>query len=400
MGRRGPPHWRELKRGCRGRPPPAGVRGVPEKPFFFFFSLFAEGKKREKEEMFKGRPLEHRLNKGEKMYTHDINSAENITKSPATFVIPFYGDQERATKYLGETIESILAQSDQNFQIVIVDDASPKQADQEYLRNLEKTSPKITVLRQKVNRGQGICRNVAIEWAWKRHSPIILFNDADDISSRERLKVVRETFLEFPTVDVVYSNFKIIDEFGNLVPDNEIGPSILEIIEANDTNPVEGYNAWIKIGTVTGFACLPSSTAVRTSIAYACPSPEERVSEDSYLWLHIAAEGGELKYVKSIPSLYRIPTDKRDSTHRVRIGKTFYREKARVDTNGFLKAIDVALKKNTISPDEVNGLKAKFFRRLAETLEKEKELDLVEKYLKEAELCEAHEAEEAKHQIK
>lgn len=319
-----------------------------------------------------------------------LNSAESIAKQPATFVIPFYGDQERAAQYLGATIDSIFAQVDENWQLVIVDDASPKKSDQEYLQQLVERSSKITVLRQEVNRGQGICRNVGIEWAWKRNSPIILFNDADDISSPERLKVSRQTLLDFPTVDVVYSNFKIIDEFGKLVPDEEIAADILEIIEANDINPVEGYNAWIQIGTVTGFACLPSSTAVRTSIAYECPSPDERVSEDSYLWFYIAAKGNEFKYVKSIPSLYRIPTDKRDSTHRVRIGnRTFYREKARVDTNGFLKAIDIALEKKAISPDDVDDLKSKFYRRLAETLMKEKELEIAEQLLQKAALCEA-----------
>ena len=200
---------------------------------------------------------------------------------------------------------------------------------------------------------------------------------------------MRKTFLENPTVDVVYANFTIIDEFGHVTSDDEVAADILEIIDANDTNPVEGYNAWIKIGTVTGFACLPSATAVRTSIAYACPSPDERVSEDSYLWLNVAARCNEFKYIKSMPSLYRIPSDKRDSTHRVRIGKTFYREKARVDTNGFLNAINIALEKQTISPDDVNSLKSKFFRRLAETLMKEKEPELAEKYLQEAALCEA-----------
>jgi hypothetical protein len=203
-----------------------------------------------------------------------------------------------------------------------------------------------------------------------------------------RLKVVRETFLAFPTVDVVYSNFSVIDKFGCTVPDDEITADILEIIEANDTNPVEGYNAWIKIGTVTGFTCLPSSTAVRTSIAYTCPSPDERISEDSYLWMHIAAEGNEFKYIKSIPSLYRISADKKNSTSRVKAGRKFYREKARVDTNGFLNAINISLRKKAISPDEVDGLKAKFFRRLAETLVKVKEPELAEKYLKEAVLCE------------
>lgn len=323
------------------------------------------------------------------MNSNDLDSSEKIEQSPATFVIPFYGDQERSLEYLDKTIGGVFAQEDPNWQIVLVDDASSKPSVQNYLRNLTQQSPKITVLWQKTNRGQGICRNRAIEWAWQRGSSIILFNDADDISSPQRLKVVRETFLQYPNVDLIYSSFIVIDENDRPIPRSQIAEDILEIIDANTTDPVEGQNAWIKIGTVTGFSCLPSSTALRTSIAYRCPFPDERVSEDSYVWMLIAAQCNEFKYLDCIPSLYRIPSDKKTSTHRERIGPTFYREKARVDTNGFFQAIAIALERKTITPGQVDGLKAQFFRRVAETLQKEHELELAQIYMQRAASFEA-----------
>lgn len=313
-----------------------------------------------------------------------LNAKDKIAHSPATFVIPFYGDQVESARYLAETLESIYAQTDQNWHVVIIDDVSPQLSSQQYLQKLEGSSPRITVIRQSENRGQGACRNLGVELAFKKESPIILFNDADDLSAPNRLQVVREIFLEEPEVDLVYSSFRIIDEHGQLVPRERTGPSILEIIDAIETDPVEGYDAWIKIGTVTGFVCATSSTAVRTAIAYECPSPCERISEDSYLWMSIAAKGNAFKFMPLIPSLYRIPTDKEGSTHRTRIGrKTFYyAEKARVDTEGFLNAINIALARQTITAGDVDGLKARFFRRLADTLIKEDESELAEEILR------------------
>lgn len=319
------------------------------------------------------------------MNTSRLNAEEVIKNNTATFVIPFHGDQEESTRYLAETIEGIYAQTDENWQIVIVDNASPRESDQRYLQKLEESSQKITLIRQKEDHGPGVGRNLGVEWAFKRESPIVLFNDADDISSPQRLKVVREIFLEEPGVDLVYSSFRVIDEHGNVVPRNKITPSILEIMDTNENNPVEGYNAWIQIGTVTGFACLPSSTSVRTSIAYECLAPNEIVSEDSYVWMCIAAKGNAFKFAPAIPSLYRIPGTKEGSTHRSRVGrKRFYEEKARVDTNGFMNALNIALEKGTIASSDVGALKAKFFERLIETLMKENEVELAQKIMQEA----------------
>lgn len=310
---------------------------------------------------------------------------ERIATSPAAFVMPFYADQECSERYLGEAIEGLFAQTDQNWKAIIVDDASPNYSAKEYLQTLEeKYSQHVTVLRRKNNGGPGQCRNIAIQWACEKNYPIILFNDSDDISHPDRLKVVREIFYAYPTVDLAYSTFEVIDEHSQLVPTERLSPSIAEIIQSLEAEPVEGYNAWIKIGTVIGFACLPSSTAVRSTIARKCPFPEERVSEDSYAWMHIAAEGNEFKFTPLVPSLYRIPSDKAGSTQRSRIGKKkFYQEKARVDRDGFFNALKIALEKGTISHEQANDLRANFFRRLIETLTKEKEAELVQIILEE-----------------
>ena len=316
------------------------------------------------------------------MCVNATNFSSRDIYRPATFVIPFYGDQERSVNYLCQAIESLFAQTDQNWVAVVVDDGSPDGPSKEYLLSLEKNTQKIKILWQRVNRGPGLCRNIAIHWAFERQSPIVLFQDSDDISHPDRLKVTREIFAEYPTVDLVYSGFRAIDENNHFVPPECITPSILEILEAIAKNPPEGYNAWIKIGTEAGFVCLPSATAVRTSIAHQCPFPDVRASGDSYTWMSIAASGNEFKFTPLVPSFYRVRTHEAGASQRARLGrKNYYQEKARVDTDGFLHAMTIALTRGTLSPEHTQELKTKFFQRLAKTLIREEEFELAEQIL-------------------
>lgn len=62
---------------------------------------------------------------------------------------------------------------------------------------------------------------------------------------------------------------------------------------------------------------------------------------------------------------------------RTRIGlSNFNRIKTMVDCDGFSKAIEIALVRNIIRPEEIPMLKAKFYRRLAKSMLREKEYEL------------------------
>lgn len=307
----------------------------------------------------------------------------------AAFIIPFFGEHEVSSRYLRETIVGLQAQTDANWLAVIVDDASPDERCRKLLAEIEEAySPRISVLRQSENRGQGICRNRGIEWAARRECPFVLFNDADDISHPDRLSVVRDLFEQEPTVDLIYSTFRVIDEQGLPVRREEVSsPAIVDMLEVLGSNPVEGYDAWITIGTVTGFVCLPSATAVRTAIALQCPFPDERVAEDSYTWMQIAARGKEFRYIPTIPSQYRLPRHIDGSSHRSRIGKAKFNEnEARVDTAAFINALAIAVERGRITEDRGEVLKDKFFRRLAAAMLREGESGLAAR-IWDAHLC-------------
>ncbi|MFL6403351.1 MAG: glycosyltransferase family 2 protein, partial [Nitrososphaeraceae archaeon] len=214
---------------------------------------------------------------------------------------------------------------------------------------------------------------------------IILFNDSDDISHPKRLEVVKKTFLENPLVDLVYSTFEVIDENNRSTPIEKISSPILEILESHVQNPLEGNNIWIKMGTETGITNITSSTAVRIKFAYQCPFPNERASEDFHSWIRMSAFGANFKYTSLIPTKYRIPSFMKYQASRTRIGLgNFNQIKARVDSDGFSKATEIALARNIIKPEEVPLIKAKFYKRLAKSMIREMENELANELLNKA----------------
>lgn len=300
----------------------------------------------------------------------------NVKESDFIFVIPYWSeDAEVSNAILKETIQGIFTQTDERWRIVIIDNASVDKGVKKYLDTLLRRYPnKIHVIHKDRNEGPGMARNLGIKWAYDNGYPVILFNDADDISDRRRVELVRESYLRDENVSVVYSKFEVIDDNSRPVPKSNLTSSILEILEALENDPPQGDDAWIEIGTRTGYVNLTSATAVKTLVAYRNPFPGYLVSEDQHTWLRYSAYGGKFVYRSEIPSLYRIPANSGSST-RKRI-ENYYEIKAKVDTEGFYAAINLALLNGRCDSYDVNVLLHKFFLKLAHTLYKEHEKNL------------------------
>jgi len=309
----------------------------------------------------------------------------------SVFIIPHYAggyEQEQGRKKLliAETIEGLFSQTDEDWYAIVVVDMTPNKRTYDYLIHLkQKYYPKIDVIFLERNAGAGVSRNLGVLKALERGHSLILFNDSDDISHPKRLEVVKKILLENPHIDVVYSTFEVIDENNRLTPTEKISSPILEILESHLQNPLEGEDIWIKMGTETGITNITSSTAVRIKFAYQCPFPNEKASEDFHSWMRMSASGANFKYTSIIPTKYRMPSFKKHQASRARIGiSNFNQIKARVDSDGFSKATEIALARNIIKPEAIPMLKAKFYKRLAKSMKREMENKLAEELLNKA----------------
>jgi glycosyltransferase involved in cell wall biosynthesis len=284
------------------------------------------------------------------------------------FVIPSFIGSRRDLEIFGETLESLVGQSDTRWRAVIVDDDSTFAWTEQDLDGFD--PQRMHVVRRSSNTGPGECRNVGVGRAAGAGAPFVLFQDADDLAHPDRLRSARRVFEEEPETDFLYSAFDVIGEHGEPVPRDEISGSVLEIIDSHD-NPVEGRDAWIPVATETGYTTLTSTVAVRTELALRHPFPACHASEDTHAWLRMMADGGELRFVGGVRAGYRIRGGEHGSASRERQGESFYWSMLQVDLDGFVKAMNSALEQGRIKAEQCPDLLRDYHLKQAETMESE-----------------------------
>jgi len=104
------------------------------------------------------------------------------------------------SKYIVETIKSVLAQDLNDYEIIIIDDGSTDNT-VELIQNL---SPKISVVKQK-NKGIAEARNRGISLATGKY---IAFLDHDDVLHPEKLSAQLLCFKNNPDAGVIFGNFR------------------------------------------------------------------------------------------------------------------------------------------------------------------------------------------------
>lgn len=117
--------------------------------------------------------------------------------------------------FLRVAIESVLSQSYQNWEIVIVDDKSTDDSENVYY--LYSSDERIRVYRNDANMGCGYTKYRCVELA---HGQLCGFLDPDDILLPDALKIMVEVHQQHPEVSVVFSRFYICDDNMNVLSQN------------------------------------------------------------------------------------------------------------------------------------------------------------------------------------
>lgn len=97
-----------------------------------------------------------------------------------SIIMPAYN----AEKYISESIESVLAQTYKNWELIIVDDCS-RDSTRQIINGYMQKDSRVKFIFLKQNSGAAVARNVAIENAKGRY---IAFLDSDDLWKKEKLK--------------------------------------------------------------------------------------------------------------------------------------------------------------------------------------------------------------------
>jgi len=115
-------------------------------------------------------------------------------------IVPLYNKE----KHIKRTLDSILQQSCQDFEILVVNDGSTDNSTDEVAKI---TDPRIQLIHQD-NQGESVARNTGINAA---NGKIISFLDADDEWEYSYLEKIKQLTTRFPDAGLYCTNYEIIE---------------------------------------------------------------------------------------------------------------------------------------------------------------------------------------------
>ena len=140
-----------------------------------------------------------------------LNSIQRSDTSAISVVIPLYN----AEKYISDCLESLLAQTFQNFEVVVVDDCSTDNSVQIVESYMPKFQDRLSLLHTEKNSGSAATpRNKGLYFS---RGEYIFFLDSDDFITNTALKEMYSIAKDFDT-EVVYfeRNFEMDDDNSNV----------------------------------------------------------------------------------------------------------------------------------------------------------------------------------------
>lgn len=130
-------------------------------------------------------------------------------------IVPMYN----AENHIEETLQSILSQTYQNFEIICIDDISNDNTIK-IVEKLMENEDKIKLYQLEEKGGASIARNLGIKEATGNY---IAFLDADDVWLEDKLEN-QIVFMKENNLAFTYTNFGFIDNYGNVLEKYRTSP--------------------------------------------------------------------------------------------------------------------------------------------------------------------------------
>ena len=123
-----------------------------------------------------------------------------------SIIVPAYN----CARFLEAAINSVLAQSAPNFELIVVDDGSTDNT-LAVARDKANADARVRVFNQEHSGKPAVARNAGIRQAT---GDFIAFLDGDDLYAPDRIARVAEVFAKFPDLDLVFHDVLLTDESG------------------------------------------------------------------------------------------------------------------------------------------------------------------------------------------
>nr|WP_299241740.1 glycosyltransferase family 2 protein [uncultured Halomonas sp.] len=190
--------------------------------------------------------------------------------------------------YLAEQLDSLLAQRDVSFQVLICDDGSTDRTQKILYSYVESLPGKIKILPIKERLGvkDNFARLMAHSTAFH-----IAFCDQDDIWHEDKIKITFERMLEeekrAPGVPIlVHSDLRVVDSDGSVIADSFFDYQKLP-------KKVASLNEALVKNNVTGCTVMLN----RAAIDIAMPIPDEAIMHDWWIACKVIQAGGIISFI-------------------------------------------------------------------------------------------------------
>lgn len=136
---------------------------------------------------------------------------EELQLELVSIVTPVYN----AERFIGETIESVLKQTYQNWELLLINDDS-QDASQTIVEAYVEKDQRIKLINLKENSGAAVARNTGLDAARGQY---IAFIDSDDCWSETKLADQLD-FMKGQAVHFSYTNFALVNEKGDILKES------------------------------------------------------------------------------------------------------------------------------------------------------------------------------------
>jgi len=222
-----------------------------------------------------------------------------MKKPLVSIMMPAYN----AGKYIGRAIESVLAQTYENWELIIIDDCS---TDNTYEIVASYKDPRIRIFRNDVNVGPGPSRNEAIKYS---RGEWLAYLDADDIWLPERLEKILSMVQnlddeKYFVTDILTRGF---DRDGQLIPWKK--DNLIKKVDKNVIS-VWTFEEYLSNGHPIIAPVFPHSFITRRNIEF----ESVRFAEDLDFWMKLFANGLQLLIIPDSFYIYRLTPNSRTTS--------------------------------------------------------------------------------------
>ena len=241
--------------------------------------------------------------------------------------LPFYGD----VAFLKEAVASVVAQTDPNWHLLVVDDGYPDETLPTWFAGLKDS--RITYLRNEKNLGANGNFQKCLSLVTSEFCVVM---GADDILEPDFIEVVTNAILRHPEASIIHPGVKIVDEENNEIStrSDSIKFKIRNSLESNQTLTGEDLAASLMKGNWMYFPAITWRTRIIQDIGFRSGF---NVCQDLGLAIDVIMQGGKMVLIDDENFRYRRHVAS-DSSIKAINGERF------IDERNFFKVMNTDLK--------------------------------------------------------